>query len=345
MIIRHLILEEPGLYLGKHSERLQVTRVKTNEIVAQAPLMHLESVLITSRGVSLSADAVHECAERGIPIHFLSAVDSSIASLYSAGLTGTILTRRQQLLAYSDSRGTYLAFAFIKAKIQNQVAFLKYAARYRKETDPERYALIIPLIDQVSEHVHELNRLQEQNPECCVDDIRFSLLSVEGRAAQAYWQAIGTLLIPELEWPGRRTRGANDVFNSALNYGYGILYHAIERACLLAGLDPFAGFLHVDRPGKPSLVLDIIEEFRQSVVDRTVLAYFNKGQSLNLEEDGKIASESRRSLAEKILDRLDAREQIGTEHFTVRSIIQRQARQLAAFLRGERDDYSSYLYS
>src|SRR5438477_161295 len=80
-----------------------------------------------------------------------------------------------------------------------------------------------------------------------------------------------------LAGPGRETRGAVDPLNSALNYGYGVLYAQVEQALILAGLDPYAGFLHADRPGKPSLVLDLIEEVRQTVVDRTVIGLVNRG--------------------------------------------------------------------
>jgi CRISPR-associated protein Cas1 len=74
----------------------------------------------------------------------------------------------------------------------------------------------------------------------------------------------------QYDWPGREGRGAQDPLNSLLNYGYGILYGQVEQAIILAGLDPYAGFLHADRPGKPSLTLDLIEEFRQVAIDRVV---------------------------------------------------------------------------
>src|SRR5881409_3033564 len=82
---------------------------------------------------------------------------------------------------------------------------------------------------------------------------------LEGRAAQGYWSQIASIIPAELAWPGRETRGATDPFNAALNYGYGILYGQVEQALTLAGLDPYGGFLHADRPGKRSLVLDLIE--------------------------------------------------------------------------------------
>lgn len=110
-------MEEFGSFVGKHSERLIVT--KKNETIIQAPLLHLEGVLIASSGVSISADAVRECAERGIPIHFVSGTGNAYASLYSAGLTGTVQTRRAQLQAFCDKRGLQAVIAFIGGKINS----------------------------------------------------------------------------------------------------------------------------------------------------------------------------------------------------------------------------------
>ena len=87
-IVQNLIVEERGAFIGKHSERLLV--LKDGQTLMTAPLLHLETVLISGGGVSISADAVRECAERGIPIHFVSGTGTAYASLYSAGLTGTV---------------------------------------------------------------------------------------------------------------------------------------------------------------------------------------------------------------------------------------------------------------
>ncbi|HEY65295.1 MAG TPA: CRISPR-associated endonuclease Cas1, partial [Caldilineae bacterium] len=101
-IIQHLIVEEFGTFIRKHSGRLQVERLKTGEKLVQAPLIHLKQVLIASNGVSISADAVRACAEAGIPIHFISGTGTPYASLVSVGLVGTVQTRRAQMMAYND---------------------------------------------------------------------------------------------------------------------------------------------------------------------------------------------------------------------------------------------------
>jgi CRISP-associated protein Cas1 len=126
-IIQHLFVDEYGTHVGKYSQRLKVTR--KGETLTQAPLLHLESVTVANRGVSISAEAVRECTERGIPIFFISSTGSPYASLYSAGLTGTIATRRAQLVAFDTIRGLRLAMAFSTGKIGNQVNLIKYMAK------------------------------------------------------------------------------------------------------------------------------------------------------------------------------------------------------------------------
>jgi CRISPR-associated protein Cas1 len=132
-----LIVERFGAFLGKHSERVRVS-VK-GEIVEERPLYGLEHVYILSGGVSLSSDLIRECAERGIMLTFLSGTGEPYAQVVSPDLTGTVRTRREQLLAYLDGRGVAAARAFASGKMHNQAALLKYMAKYRKGRSPDLY--------------------------------------------------------------------------------------------------------------------------------------------------------------------------------------------------------------
>jgi CRISPR-associated protein Cas1 len=161
-------------------------------------------------------------------------------------------------------------------------------------------------------------------------------MGVEGSSSRVYWEGVQQILAERGLFLGRVRRGATDEVNSMLNNGYGILYSQVWGAVADAGLEPFAGFLHVDRAGKPSLVLDLVEEFRQPVVDRTVIAHVNRGEPIKM-EGALLAPETRRVLSEKILERLESKETYQGKKYQIRSIIQIQARNLAAFLRGERD--------
>lgn len=344
-IVQNLIVEQFGAFISKHSERLIVT--KGEEKLVQAPLLHLEAVLIASHGVSISADAVKECAERGIPIHFVSGTGNAYASVYSAGLTGTVLTRRAQLGAFNTVRGLQLAIAFAQGKLTNQAVFLKYMSKYRKEAAPEIFEIVRGAAEKILQAVADLEQWKSlpevlSGERAAIDDWRFELMGVEGRAAQTYWDALKAALPAELDWQGREGRGAKDPLNSALNYAYGILYGQIERALVLAGLDPYAGFAHVDRPGKPSLTLDAIEEFRAPVVDRTIFGLANKGVKFEQDERGYLTEAARRMIAEKFFERLESTEDYEKKSFPLRMILQMQARHVATFLRGERDVYTAF---
>jgi CRISPR-associated protein Cas1 len=333
----HLIVEETGAYVGKHQGRLQVR--KGRQVLQEAPLLHLEQVLVCGRAVSFSAEAVSACAGRGIPIHFVSFRGTPYASLYSAGLTGTILTRRAQLEAYRDGRGLALARAFTGAKISNQVSLLRYLAKYRKTQLPDLLRELGGFIDAMGNQVAEIEQMTLTD----LETARPLLMGIEGRAAQNYWEAVRRLVAVGDEWPGRRGRGASDPFNAALNYAYGILYSQIERAIVLAGLDPYAGFVHADRPGKPSLVLDLIEEFRAAAADRPVFALFNRGTRVEMDAARLLTQDSRRAIAQAVLERLDSPERYERKKVPLRHVIQTQARHMATFLRGERAEYQPFV--
>ncbi len=176
--VETLIVEEFGAYVGKHSERLRVS-VKSVARV-DAPLIYLRQVIIKSRGVSISSDAICACAERGIPIHIVNGVGlSQGAALYAAGFGGTVQTRRAQLLAYGDAHGLALARAFTQAKITNQVNILNYLGKNRKTSDPAPYKVLKQKELDVADHLNEF----DSSIWSSIDAARPALLSIECRAA------------------------------------------------------------------------------------------------------------------------------------------------------------------
>jgi len=345
--LRTLVVESYGARISKHSQRLRV--IVKDEVQIEAPLITLRQLIIKGRGVSLSSDVILACAERGIAIHVVAGLGAtSGASLYTAGLTGTVVTRRAQLLAYNDHRALTIAGAIALAKLQNQASLLGYHARSRKAEQPALALELRRLAREILGHQAELDallaRAQADPRPVPIERYRAALLSIEGRAAQRYWAGVGQLLPAELGWPGRRTRGARDPFNSALNYGYAVLTRMIEQAILLAGLEPFAGFLHADRPGKPSLTLDLLEEFRQPVVDRVIIGMVGKRMPITLREDGLLDDASRQAIAERVVERIeDGLERYEGKRRTLREIIQTQAHHLATYLRGDRPTYTGFV--
>jgi len=331
-----LIIEQYGAFVGKHSERVRVSL--KGQLVEERPLYGLDHLMVLSDGVALSSDLVRECAQRGIDITFLSGAGVPYARLISPMLTGTVKTRREQLLAYLDERGVRLGKAFAGGKLANQANLLRYMAKNRARGQPELYDLAREAAFSIQDYQRKVEELRGEN----IDAIRQELLTLEAHGARIYWEAARLLIVPEVGWEGRETRGATDLVNSVLNYGYGILYSHVERAVLLAGLDPYAGFVHVDRAGKPSLVLDLIEEFRQTVVDRTVFGLLNRGVKLEL-EDGRLTEATRRLLAERVNGRLDGEEPYEGKKHKLRTILASQARHVATFVRGEGKAYRPFV--
>jgi len=331
----HVVVSDFGAFLGKKGERLQVKR--GGEIVLERPFHDVEQVSILGSGVTLSADAIKECSRQGIQLNFVSGSGEPYAKIISPSLTGTVLTRREQLLAYLDGRGVAFVKATVDGKIRNQANVLKYFAKHRRQADPPRHGRLYDAAAKLDELREGLAGISGER----VDEIREVLLSLEGRAGRAYWEMVAQLLPGEVDFPGRERRGATDPVNSLLNYGYGMLYHQVSGALTLAGLDAFAGFLHADRSGKPSLVLDLVEVFRQPVVDRVVVAWLTRGYRPSMDGD-RLADRTRRELAGKILERLEDQDRYDGAKHRLKTIIQMQCRRLAMFLRGEAA-YKPYL--
>lgn len=325
-----IILSGYGIFLSKKSERLLVRKGK--DVIYQFPFFRIKDVMIASKGITISSDLIEELCLRGIAIHFLSGLNKPYAMITSPMLTATIEARREQFEAMKDQRSLEFSKAVVYGKITNQERLLRYFGKYIKETDPERFSKIEYTARELKELRGRVRTVSGKN----IDESRNTLIGLEGTAGRLYWDGVKEILIHKFEFFGRQGRGAVDPVNSLLNYGYGILYSTVWGTLVNAGLEPFAGFLHVDRPGKPSLVLDLIEEFRQPVVDRAVIAHVNLGQDIKI-TDGLLDTDTRKIIGEKVLGRLESIETYKGKKYQIRSIIQMQARNLASFLRGQQD--------
>lgn len=324
-----LVLSGFGLFVSKKAERLLVRKGK--ELLYEFPFYRLSEVTIASRGITISSDLIMELCERGIQINFLHGSGKPYAKITAPTLSATIQARREQFKALEDQRGIEFSKAVIGGKLNNQRNLLLYFAKYMKQSGVERYNAVTQAAATLKALRQEVLKVMGEE----INQVRNALMGIEGTASRIYWEGVQNIIAERTSFMGRVRRGATDEVNSMLNYGYGILYSQVWGAVVTAGLEPFAGFLHVDRPGKPSLVLDLVEEFRQPVVDRTVIAHVNRGEPIRM-EGGLLSAETRKALSEKILERLESRERYQGKSYQLRSIIQIQARNFAAFLRGER---------
>lgn len=321
----HLVISGFGLFAGRKSERVVIRQ--GGAICAQVPLMRLQEIVIASKGISLSADLVESACVRGIRISFLSRSGKPFALLTSPMLTATVATRRGQFAAGENGRGAEFCRWVVAGKLRNQEKLLRYFARTREGGAAEGLV-------NAAGSLRKIRRASLVLPAGPLERFRPGLLGLEGSGARVYWKALASLADPALAFTGRDPDGSDPV-NAALNLGYGILLSHVWGAVMNAGLEPFAGFLHTDRSGKPSLALDLMEELRQPIVDRAIFAWLYKGGRPVVAGD-LLNPESREEVAARVLRRLAAQERYRGRDYEVRSIVQSQARLAASTFRGER---------
>jgi len=331
-IIEDLVITEPGSFIGLNGKRIRVEQ-KTGDSV-EAPLLYLRSIQVLTRGASISAAAISACSEAGIPVHFIDAFEGNYASIISSALTTVVATRRAQLEALHDGRGVEIAKALGAGKIRAQAINLRYIGR-RQEDD-----ISASLKDSVADLLSYADRIERMKAGS-IEEVRSEMMGIEGYCARLYWAALAPLIPDEYGWTARTGRHATDPINVLLNYGYGILYSEVQKALIVAGLEPYAGLIHTDRPGKPSLTCDLIEEFRAPIIDRTVLGLATRQYGVKFGEDGRLETECRRTFADHVLSRMKAQGIYGKKRYELRSIIQMQARRLAAAFRGDQH-YEAY---
>ena len=332
-IVEELIISDYGAFVGVKGGRLYIEIPEKPR--QEAPLMHLRNLLVLTRSASISTATYFACADAGALVSLIDPIDGTCLSMLSNKLTTVVETRRCQLETMTHPRGVTIAKGLAVGKIMSQAQNLRYIARrYENEIG----AHLKETSHTLQAYADKITNLDAPT----IDEIRNQMMGYEGYGARIYWEALSRLIPDEYGWAGRVGRGAKDPVNVLLNYGYGILYGEVEHALHRAGLEPYAGLIHTDRPGKPSLTCDLIEEFRAPIVDRTVIGLVNRHYTVEFDENGLLTRDMRRNFAEHILERLRAQGVYDKNRLELRSIIQKQARKLATAFRGE-GDYRAYI--
>jgi CRISP-associated protein Cas1 len=226
------------------------------------PLVRLDHVVVWN-GVDVSDDLIHRCAADGRSLTWVTRNGRFLARV-SGPQSGSPMLRLAQYRAYDDQRRRVdIARAMVAGKLHNYRQLILRAARDTTGSRQQR------LRDIGSQHATALAQLVD------AADLN-AVMGVEGQAARSYFQGID-LMVPGVA-AGRTRRPPLDPFNCLLSFGYGMLRVAVQGAVEQVGLDPYLGFLHGIRPGKPSLALDLMEELRPLLVDRQVMTLINRGQ-------------------------------------------------------------------
>jgi group II intron reverse transcriptase/maturase/CRISPR-associated endonuclease Cas1 len=293
-----LLVTTPGAFVGKRGERVFVR--EKQRILAEVPVIKLHNIAVAGNGVTLSSDVIRLCAERGIVLSFLDGLGKTYAvAAAPAGIESELVLR--QLESRESVTGLNLARMFVWGKMKNQQALLKSYRKYQGRHGSRFEQEYADRRDEMQKLIVGVKTLTELTTP---KHFRQSLLGYEGRFASCYWNLIAQVLPEQCKFPGRDKQGASDLVNSLLNYGYGILYNHTLQAVIKSGLNATIGFLHANQPGKPSLVFDLVEEFRTMVVDRAVFTLLNRGEAVSLGKDQLLTTDTRKKLAGAVLARL-----------------------------------------
>lgn len=334
-----LFVTTQGSYLAKEGETIAVRHEEETRL--RVPIHTLGSVACFGQ-VSASPYLLGFCAERGVAVSFLSENGRFLARLLGP-TSGNVLLRREQYRRTDDAGQTAALVApIVAAKLLNSRDTLLRAARNRPEA---------PAAEPLRAAAESLRRLVVRVSENLPVDV---LRGLEGEGARTYFSAFDHLVTQQKEhffFRERSRRPPLDNLNALLSFSYTLLRHDVESALEAVGLDPQVGFLHRERPGRPSLALDLAEELRSFLADRVVLSLVNQQQ---VKPSGFVAAETGgvtmdEATRKAVLVAWQKRKQEELEHpflkekTTVGLLPHLQALLFARHLRGDLDAYPPFL--
>ncbi|MCT4507853.1 MAG: CRISPR-associated endonuclease Cas1 [Tepidibacter sp.] len=259
-----LIINTPGTYVSKTGECF---KVKNNDTKQEYSAKKVEQILMTTKA-ALSTDAIELAVENNIDIVFLKRTGKPLARVWHSKLGSISTIRRNQLFLQENTMGLELVKEWISIKMQNQIDHLKKLSKNRNDDKKES---IKEAIEKINNQIESIDNISKNKS---IEEVRGSIQGHEGSASRVYFDILSSLIPKEYRFKGRSKNPAKDEFNSMLNYGYGIMYSNVERACILSGLDPYIGIMHTDNYNKKALVFDLIEMYRV-YIDEIVFKLFS----------------------------------------------------------------------
>ncbi len=338
-LLNTLYVTTPESYLARDGENI-IVRVK-NEDKFRIPVHNIEGIVCFGY-TGASPALMGMCAERNVGLSFLTE-HGYFLSRVNGRVSGNVLLRRKQYrVADNAVQALSIAKLFITGKIANCRAILQRATRDHEIAQGEE--VLEPAIRLFSENIKQINGVNS------ADELR----GIEGECAHVYFGAYDHLIMHNKDSfyiRGRNRRPPKDNVNALLSFLYTLLMHDVQSALETVGLDPCVGFLHTDRPGRPGLALDMMEEFRPYLADRMVLTLINRKQIdgrgfLSNEGNGVIMTDETRK---EVITAWQKRKQEEILHpylqekIPVGLLPYSQALLMARFLRGDIDNYPVFL--
>lgn len=265
-LLNTLYITTPESYLTKDGENV-VIRVDDKEKF-RMPIHNIEGIVCFGY-MGASPALMHLCAERNVALSFLTEHGKFLCRVNGAVSGNVLLRRKQYRMADNAEQSVQLAKLFVAGKIANCRTVLQRSSREYNSTDEP---------DNLNPAIQLLAVKQKQVLKTLSADV---LRGVEGEAAQAYFGVFDQLIRAQKDnffMNNRNRRPPKDNVNALLSFVYTLLMHEVRAALESVGLDPCVGFFHTDRPGRASLALDMMEEFRPYLADRLVLSLINRKQ-------------------------------------------------------------------
>ncbi len=335
-----LFVTTQGAYLAKEGETIAVKVDK--EVRLRLPV-HTLGGIVCFGNVSLSPFLMGFCAQNGVGISYLSEQGRFLARVQGP-VSGNVLLRREQYRRADDLKfSADIAGAIVAGKIANSRTVIQRTLRDHGEK-VDRAAL-----ERVVSHLG--NSVSSLDDARALDAVR----GIEGDAARAYFDVFSHMIVAQKDsftFSDRNRRPPLDNVNALLSFIYTMVMHDVRSALEGVGLDPAVGFLHRDRPGRPGLALDLMEEFRPFLADRLALSLINlrkvQGKGFRKAETGAVLmdDETRKTVIVSYQER--KQEEILHpflgEKVTIGLLFHVQALLLARYLRGDLDGYPPFIW-
>jgi CRISPR-associated protein Cas1 len=336
-----LYITSADVYLSLDGENILIKREE--ESAVRVPLHNLENIVCFNyQGVSPAL--MGSCAERNIGLCFLTPQGRFLARVVGKVHGNVLLRKKQYLLSEDEEQIVQIAKSFLIGKIYNCRKVLERALRdHRLLVDVSALSKASSFLKQTLVAIQQCNRIAE-------------LMAFEGSAAKIYFSVFDHLILQQKEdfpFKERTRRPPTDKMNSLLSFLYTLLVNEAISALEAVGLDPYVGFLHTDRPGRPSLALDLMEELRPLFADRLALSLVNRkqieGKGFTVKESGGILMDE--ETRKTVLKAWQERKQEEIVHPFLKEKIPFglipyvQALLLARHLRGDLDAYPPFFWS
>jgi CRISPR-associated protein Cas1 len=339
-LLNTLYVTSQGSYLRKEGETIVVEREQAK--VLQLPL-HTIGSIVCFGNVLVSPFLLGFCAENDVGVSFLTEYGNFLAAVRGPVSGNVLLRRRQYRMADDETATKAIAANVVTGKLANCRVVMNRTVRDHGDK-----------IDAVAVRAASsaIDRLIDSIPHALDSD---AIRGIEGMAAAEYFAVFNNLIVDQKEgfvFSDRNRRPPLDPVNALLSFIYTLVAHDARSALETVGLDPAVGFLHRDRPGRPSLALDLMEEFRPVIADRLVLSLINRRQvdpkGFTQAENGAVVMDN--ATRKTVLVEYQSRKQDEVEHSYIEEKIPVgllffvQANLLARHIRGDIDGYPPFFW-